>query len=283
VEVEGAERLLTGQRITPELAAKVGEALRRGSESARQERVQGAADEGGGGAHVLELAGRRRAAAVTSTNQTQARRPVHVAQAFLPVSGFDTGSTMTSLKTRTLFVLLGAALGAALIAQSQQGPSLPAHPQDRAADFPHLPPCGCSRSLQPAREAHPGHRRQIEQSTTSDWLTWRRTYDDAGFSPLKQIDRGNVGNLQVAWTWSLAGGANETTRWFTMAVLFAFGYGDRARPSMPATGDLLWQYARQLPKDAMPATKRNLSIYGDKLFVRPLTCTWWRSTSKPAG
>ena len=33
-----------------------------------------------------------------------------------------------------------------------------------------------------------------------DWLMWRRTYDSYGFSPLTQINRDNVKNLTVAWT-----------------------------------------------------------------------------------
>ena len=49
--VPDAERLLAGQRITPELAAKAGEAAVAGANSAAQEHIQGAADEGGGRAH----------------------------------------------------------------------------------------------------------------------------------------------------------------------------------------------------------------------------------------
>ena len=37
----------------------------------------------------------------------------------------------------------------------------------------------------------------------ADWLMWRRTFDGYGYSPLDQINKNNVKNLQVAWTWSL--------------------------------------------------------------------------------
>ena len=51
-----------------------------------------------------------------------------------------------------------------------------------------------------------------------DWLTWRRTYDDLGFSPLKQIDKSNVGDLRVAWTWSLPERCRtRQRRWCTTA------------------------------------------------------------------
>ena len=51
--------LLAGQRITPELAAKAGEAAGRGARAAREERVQGAADEGGRSAHGAGARGAR--------------------------------------------------------------------------------------------------------------------------------------------------------------------------------------------------------------------------------
>ena len=34
----------------------------------------------------------------------------------------------------------------------------------------------------------------------SDWLMWRRTYNGYGYSPLDQINKDNVKDLQVAWT-----------------------------------------------------------------------------------
>ena len=43
-----------------------------------------------------------------------------------------------------------------------------------------------------------------------DWLSWRRTYDAYGFSPLKKINRSNVKELRVAWSWALPIGANQT-------------------------------------------------------------------------
>ena len=35
-----------------------------------------------------------------------------------------------------------------------------------------------------------------------DWLTWRRTLDDQGFSPLDSIDKKNVGRLKLEWSHS---------------------------------------------------------------------------------
>lgn len=101
----------------------------------------------------------------------------------------------------------------------------------------------------------------------SEWLIWRRTYDDHGFSPLKQINQSNAGDLRVAWSWSLPNGQNEATPLEHDGVLFVHSYGDKVQALNAATGDLLWQYSRQLPSDARVTVKRNMSLYGNRLYV----------------
>lgn len=100
-----------------------------------------------------------------------------------------------------------------------------------------------------------------------DWLTWRRTYDDVGFSPLKQINKSNVANLRLAWSWSLPAGPNETAPLVHDGVIFVQGFGDSVQAINAATGDLLWNYSRTLGPDAAASVKRSISIYGDKIIV----------------
>jgi alcohol dehydrogenase (cytochrome c) len=107
----------------------------------------------------------------------------------------------------------------------------------------------------------------LRNPPASEWLTWRRTYDDHGFSPLDQITRNNVGELRVSWAWSLPNGRNETTPLEHDGVLFVAGWGDSIQALDAATGDLLWQYSRALPGDARLSVRRNLGIYRDRLFV----------------
>ncbi len=100
-----------------------------------------------------------------------------------------------------------------------------------------------------------------------DWLLWRRTYAAYGYSPLDQIDRDNVADLRVAWSWSLPRGPNESTPIVRDGVLFVHGYGDRVQALDAAGGDFLWEYQRRLPRGVAPSLKRGMSIYGDRLFV----------------
>ena len=101
----------------------------------------------------------------------------------------------------------------------------------------------------------------------ADWLTWRRGFDAQGFSPLKQITKSNVTDLRVAWTWSLPPGANENTPLVHNGVLFVQSFGDKLQALDAATGDLLWQYSRRLPKGSPTTVKRAFAIYGDRLYM----------------
>lgn len=100
-----------------------------------------------------------------------------------------------------------------------------------------------------------------------DWLTWRRTRDDLGFSPLDQINKRNVGELQLAWSISLPAGPNAATPLVHDGVIFVHSFGDNVQAFDAATGHELWHYGRELPNNARPTVKRNMALYGDKLFV----------------
>jgi alcohol dehydrogenase (cytochrome c) len=53
----------------------------------------------------------------------------------------------------------------------------------------------------PADKLTPVTDALLQNPPPGEWLTWRRTYDDQGFSPLKQINKSNVGQLRLAWSW----------------------------------------------------------------------------------
>jgi alcohol dehydrogenase (cytochrome c) len=168
----------------------------------------------------------------------------------------------------SLLSIVGAFLAMGAAAQSPSGPDLPPPPSGPGggiSPFVTLPPAPSKAS--PLDKLTPVTDALLNNPPPGDWLTWRRTYDDLGFSPLKEIDRGKAANLRVAWTWSLPAGANEMTPLVHDGVMFVFGFGDRVEALNAATGDLLWHYARKLPEDARPAVKRNVALYGDKLFV----------------
>ncbi|HEY6444378.1 MAG TPA: PQQ-binding-like beta-propeller repeat protein [Candidatus Acidoferrales bacterium] len=102
-----------------------------------------------------------------------------------------------------------------------------------------------------------------------DWLTWRRTYQSLGYSPLRQIDGNNVRNLREAWAWALPVSRNEIAPLVHDGIIFIKS-ANTIQALDGRTGDLLWQYVRPLPAslhDGSSAIVRNLAIYQDMLYA----------------
>jgi alcohol dehydrogenase (cytochrome c) len=112
----------------------------------------------------------------------------------------------------------------------------------------------------------------LRDPPASDWLMWRRTYNGWGYSPLDQINKDNVKDLRPVWTWSLTPGPTETTPIVHDGVLFIFNWADKIQALNAATGDLIWEYKRELPENLFAdvpnvMAKRNMAIYEDKLIA----------------
>ena len=128
-----------------------------------------------------------------------------------------------------------------------------------------LPPVPVRRN--PLDRIRPVTDAMLKNADDGDWLLWRRTYDGAGYSPLKKINTTNVSAMRVAWSWTLPAGPSEASPLVHDGVLFVHGYGDKVSALDAATGDLLWHYARRLPRDIAPSLKRGMSLYGERLYV----------------
>jgi alcohol dehydrogenase (cytochrome c) len=127
------------------------------------------------------------------------------------------------------------------------------------------------QAADPTKNLTPVTDAMLHDPPAADWLMWRRTYDGYGFSPLDQITKDNVKDLKVAWTWSLTSGATETTPIVHDGVLFIFNFGNRIQALNAATGDLIWEYKRDLPAALIANTPnlstRNLAIYDNTLIA----------------
>jgi len=113
----------------------------------------------------------------------------------------------------------------------------------------------------------------IQHPDPKDWLSWRRTLDSWGYSPLKEIDKANVNQLRLVWVRPLDAGHQEGTPLVHDGVMYFPGPGDVITALDAASGDVLWQYKRDRPKDldkflTFPDTNRNLAIYGDLILAR---------------
>ncbi len=103
----------------------------------------------------------------------------------------------------------------------------------------------------------------------SDWLSWRRTRDGQGYSPLNQISRRNVGKLQLVWSLAMHDGSNQTTPLVHNGVMYLTHANNIVQAVEADTGSLIWEYRYEFPAAAraLGGPTRNIAIYQDKLFL----------------
>ena len=143
-----------------------------------------------------------------------------------------------------------------------------------------LPPtAGASGLASPAAEAgvtvagevegfRPVTDAMLRQPDDGDWLMIRRNYEAWSYSPLAEIDRGNVGELELAWIWAMnEGGWNAPSPIAYDGVLYVAGIGPVVQALDAATGDLIWEYRVAVATSGYSGTSRNLAIYGDRLLL----------------
>ena len=131
-----------------------------------------------------------------------------------------------------------------------------------------------------------------------DWLNWRRTDNNWGYSTLNQITAQNVAQLQLAWSWHMDDtGANEATPLVHDGIIYLPNPRGVIQALDAATGDLIWEYRPGL--EAAPSSRgpnpnaaeqtdiprqaqrpgaaagggdnergiqRNIAIFGDRIF-----------------
>ena len=110
----------------------------------------------------------------------------------------------------------------------------------------------------------------LRNPAPGDWLNWRRTDNAWGYSPLDQIDRDNVGQLQLAWSWATDDtGGQEATPLVYDGILYMPNPHGVIQALDGATGDLIWEYRPQVdPAEVRTGggIQKSIAIYGDKLF-----------------
>ncbi len=123
------------------------------------------------------------------------------------------------------------------------------------------------------RDFEPVTDAMLENPDPADWLSWRRTLDGWGYSPLDQINTDNVHQLQLVWAWQLGPGNSQPTPLVHDGVMYIPNPGNIVQAVDAVTGDRLWQYTRERRTrpdrpDAPPSRgSRSIAIYGDKIYL----------------
>ena len=103
-----------------------------------------------------------------------------------------------------------------------------------------------------------------------NWLTYSRDYSGQRYSPLDQINTGNVGKLHIAWMRQV----DETDTFETSPIavdgtLFVTEPPNVVEALDAATGRPLWRYRKELPNDlrlCCGKVNRGLAILGNTLY-----------------
>ena len=123
-----------------------------------------------------------------------------------------------------------------------------------------------SASAQTERSFVPVTDAMLQNPDSGDWLMWRRTLNGWGYSPLEEIDAGNVAKLELVWRQPMGTGIQECTPLVYDGVMYVPNNGDYIQAFEAATGTLLWEYRRIFPEGVNGGTKRNIAIWGTTLI-----------------
>ena len=98
------------------------------------------------------------------------------------------------------------------------------------------------------KDFRPVTEAMLRNPDAGDWLNWRRTDNAWGYSPLDQINRQNVQQLQLAWSWAMDDtGAKEATPLVHDGVMYLPNPRGVIQALDAATGDLIWEYRPEAP------------------------------------
>ena len=118
-----------------------------------------------------------------------------------------------------------------------------------------------------------GQRIITADSEPGNWLAHGRTYGEARFSPLDQIDVDNISNLGLAWYFD-----TETHRGLEASpivvdgIMYSTVSWSRVLANNAKTGELIWEYDPQVPKAwgsnaCCDVVNRGVALWRGKVYV----------------
>jgi alcohol dehydrogenase (cytochrome c) len=97
----------------------------------------------------------------------------------------------------------------------------------------------------------------------ADWPMMRGNYAAHSYSPLDQINAGNVGGLQLEWVWNMLDGSSEPAPLVYGGVIYLINPGNVIQALDGRTGDLIWEHESG-PENSQDM--RGIAIYQDKII-----------------
>jgi len=116
----------------------------------------------------------------------------------------------------------------------------------------------------------------IAAAPAEEWLSYGRDYGEQRFSPLAQVNAGNVGQLGLAWYADLdTARGQEATPLMHDGVLYIATAWSKVLAFDAKSGALKWSYDPEVPRATLAAAccdavNRGVALYGDKVYVATL-------------
>jgi len=154
---------------------------------------------------------------------------------------------------------LGAILALLIVAGCGSKPKSPATAQESAT------PANVDASRSTNADQQPGN-----------WMSYGRTYSEQRFSPLKQINDQNVGQLALAWYVDLdTRRGQEGTPIVVDGVMYFTTAWSKVFAVKAATGEKLWSYDPKVPPEwavnaCCDVVNRGVAVWQGKVFVGTL-------------
>jgi alcohol dehydrogenase (cytochrome c) len=119
------------------------------------------------------------------------------------------------------------------------------------------------------------YQRLVQSSEEpNNWLTYSGSYFSERFSPLAQINAGNVGDLRVEWLYQTSPGLVETTPIVVDGIMYLTEPPSTVAALDARTGRRLWRWDAQVPDETLniggPAVNRGVAILDETVYVATL-------------
>jgi alcohol dehydrogenase (cytochrome c) len=148
-----------------------------------------------------------------------------------------------------------------------QGPGQQAQgPGGRGGRGPQAPRLGLTVEGT-VRNFTPVTDEMLRNPPAADWLMLRHDQYASNFSPLNQINTGNVNELQLQWVWPMnEGGTNQPAPIIHNGIVYLNNTGGILQAIDGRTGELIWEHRIQ-----GNMSYRGLALYQDKVYVGTTT------------
>ena len=118
-----------------------------------------------------------------------------------------------------------------------------------------------------------GARLLAADENAGQWMSYGRTYSEQRFSPLKEINTGNVSQLGLAWYADLGTGrGHEATPIVVDGVIYVTASWSRVFAYDARSGQLLWSYDPKVPGEyavnsCCDVVNRGVAVWKGKVYV----------------